>query len=65
MIPTFMHVKSEVMREIKELTETTPNDMDLGKAVRKVIHDYMDGKYNPPSDIEFDGAKNLKDEQDR
>ena len=62
MIPIHMHVQGEVMREIKELTQATPNDIDLGKAVRKVIRDYKDGKYNPPSDIEFDTPKNCEHE---
>ena len=53
-IPEHFQTQSRVFVEIKKLTETMYNDMDLGKAVRTIMNDYKDGKYNPPSSVQLD-----------
>lgn len=55
-IPAFMYVESMVLKEIKDLEDLNPNDMDFGKAVRTVIRNLEEGKYNPPSDIEIENT---------
>ena len=53
-IPSIFLKRSGLFGEIRDLSDKYPNDMELGKAVRNIMNDYRDGKYNPPSDIEFD-----------
>lgn len=52
--PSFLLTQSSLFLKLKTLAETQPNDLDLGKSVRKLFNDYNDGKFNPPLDIEFD-----------
>lgn len=59
-IPEHFFTQSRVFGEIRKLTENLHNNMDLGEAVRKVINDYKEGKYNPPSVIQFDNTTENK-----
>ena len=54
MIPIHFHTQSRVFNEIYNLAKTQHNDMALGKAIRTIMQDYKDGKYNNPSSIELD-----------
>lgn len=49
-----MSESKQLIEKLIKLTDDKPNDMDFGKAVRNIMNDYHDGKYNPPSDIELD-----------
>ena len=52
--PSFLLTESSLFLKLKDLAETQPNDLDLGKSVRKIFNDYKEGRYDPPSDVEFD-----------
>lgn len=56
-----MYIELMVLKEIRDLEGLNPNDMDFGKAVRTILRNLEDGKYNPPSDIEFDNEKPIND----
>jgi len=53
-IPETFHTRSKTLDEIIKITEQTPNDYELGKAIREIIHKYKRGEFNPPPTIEFD-----------
>ena len=57
--PSFLLTQSSLFLKLKTLADTQPNDLDLGKSVRKLFNDYEEGRYNPPSDIEFDSEVKL------
>ncbi len=38
----------ETLNEIISLVKELPNDMDLGKAIRKIIDEYNEDKKKPP-----------------
>ena len=54
MIPSHFHTHSALFTEIRKITETTANDMDLGKAIRKLIQEWRDGKWVRQSGVELD-----------
>jgi hypothetical protein len=53
-IPSFFIIPSSLFRLIRLLTENEDDNEKLGKAVRIIIEEYKEGKYNPPPSIDLD-----------
>jgi len=49
-----LYVQNRVINDVLKATEINHNDMDLGEAVRKIVNDYKEGAYNPPSITQLD-----------